>query len=41
PEHINWFDDIIFQEVLSALQKLIPKKFSREKKKFGSDIYRE
>ncbi|CAG8494007.1 26063_t:CDS:10, partial [Racocetra persica] len=41
PEHINWFNDIIFQEVLSALQKLIPKKFSREKKKFGSDIYRE
>ncbi|CAG8519049.1 7932_t:CDS:2 [Funneliformis mosseae] len=43
-ENLLWFNDIIFQEILSALQRIIPKKFSRKKKNVSnkslSDIYR-
>ncbi|CAI2181849.1 4463_t:CDS:2 [Funneliformis geosporum] len=43
-ENLLWFNDIIFQEILSALQRIIPKIFSRKKKnvsnKLLSDIYR-
>ncbi|RIA85695.1 hypothetical protein C1645_363749 [Glomus cerebriforme] len=43
-ENLSWFDDIIFQEILSALQRIIPKKFSGKKingsNKSLSDIYR-
>ncbi|GBB86097.1 hypothetical protein RclHR1_12550006 [Rhizophagus clarus] len=43
-ENLSWLNDIIFQEVLSALQRIIPKNFSRKKKNVSdkslSDIYR-
>ncbi|CAB4487695.1 hypothetical protein RhiirA5_486077 [Rhizophagus irregularis] len=43
-ENLSWFNDIIFQEILSALQRIIPKKFLGKKKnasdKSLSDIYR-
>ncbi|CAG8495663.1 15532_t:CDS:2 [Acaulospora colombiana] len=42
PENTGWFNEVLFQEVLAALQKVIPKNLSKERKKKTSDknVYR-